>query len=450
MEPFLFIFSLIDSARLKNALIESALIDPAWVQWFATQSEGVKTLLGVSVLALVILSFDRVIKHLIRKLIARLARARNTWLCMFLQDDKFVFWVLSLPYVTIIHLGLEWIPGLPADLVTAMQRLMGAGFILISLFALSNGLRVVNDIYSQRPVSKLRPIKGYLQGIMIVAYLLGMICIVGVLMNKSPLLFLSGLGALTAILSLVFRDTILSLVAGVQLTTNDLIRVGDWVEIPQFNADGDVLEIALHSVKIQNWDKTITVIPAHKFLENSFKNWRGMQASGGRRIKRAIYIDMATVRFLTDNEAERFNRFFLLREYITKKQAELKDYNASVLQDPDLIVNARRLTNLGTFRAYLVNYLKSHPSVHQQMSLMVRQLSPTSKGIPIEIYAFTNTVQWVGYEGIQSDIFDHVLAIAPEFGLRVFQEPTGNDFQIALGHARFSEAEESKRLASST
>jgi miniconductance mechanosensitive channel len=232
---------------------------------------------------------------------------------------------------------------------------------------------------------------------------------------------------MAAVLMLVFRDTILGLVASLQLTGNDMVHVGDWIEMPEYGADGDVIDVALHTVKVQNWDKTITTIPTHKLIETSFKNWRGMSRSGGRRIKRAIHFDMSSIRFLEEDEIERFGRFTLLKDYVAAKREELERYNAEPGRDASLNADIRRLTNIGTLRAYILSYLRSHPKIHQGMTLLVRQLAPSGEGLPIEIYAFTNDTRWAAYEDIQADIFDHVLAIAPEFGLRPYQKPSGED-----------------------
>jgi len=242
---------------------------------------------------------------------------------------------------------------------------------------------------------------------------------------------LSGLGAMTAVLTFVFKDTILSLVASVQLTSLDMVRVGDWIEMPQCNADGDVIDVALHTVKVQNWDKTLTTIPTHRLIVDSFKNWRGMGESGGRRIKRDLRIDINSVRFLTADEIERVKQFVLLADYIDRKLEDLTAYNAELGKVAEN-VNLRRLTNIGTFRAYIFNYLKHHPKIHQDMTLIVRQLQPGPTGLPLEIYAFTNVTEWSIYEDIQADIFDHLLAIAGEFGLRMYQEPAGRDFSALV------------------
>lgn len=331
-------------------------------------------------------------------------------------------WILP---VIVFHLGIKIITGLPEGLSATLERLTLVCLIVLAVQTVTIFLWKINDVYSTLEVAKNRPIKGIIQVTIILLYGAGIIVAIATIVNRSPLLFLSGLGAMTAVLLLVFRDTILSLVAGVQLTTNNLIRVGDWIEMPQFNADGDVIDIALHSVKVQNWDKTITVIPTHKFLENSFKNWRGMQEAGGRRVKRSIQIDISTIRFLTEEEIAKFRNFSLLQDYIDHKVVELRNYNAQF--DPKLQVNARRLTNVGTFRAYVTNYLKQHPRVNQEMTSLVRQLAPNEHGLPLEVYIFINDVRWAHYESAQADIFDHLLAIISEFGLRIHQSPTGHD-----------------------
>jgi len=254
--------------------------------------------------------------------------------------------------------------------------------------------------------------------------------VISTLTGKQPTLILGGFGAMTAILLLVFKDTILSLVASVQITQYDMIAVGDWIEMPKYGADGDVIDIALHTITIQNWDKTITTIPTHKFIEDSFKNWRGMSQSGGRRIKRALHLDVNSVQFLTEEEIARLSRFELLKDYFRDKLREIEAYNAEKAEgDPDLIPNSRQLTNVGTLRAYIVAYLRQHPKIHQDMTLIVRQLEPGPDGLPMEIYAFSNDTDWSNYEGLQGDIFDHIFAIVSEFGLRVFQKPSGKDLE---------------------
>ena len=253
---------------------------------------------------------------------------------------------------------------------------------------------------------------------------------ISILIDESPLLLLSGLGAMAAVLLLVFKDTILSLVASVQLSSNDMLRVGDWIEMPGMHADGDVIDIALHTVKIQNFDKTITTIPTHKLISESYRNWRGMSESGGRRIKRSISIDQNMIRFLTEDEVKDLSRFRVLREYLAQKEQEIAEWNEGELGEESNSINARRLTNIGTLRAYIIGYLKNHPMISGEFTLLVRQLPPGPTGLPIEIYCFTATTNWGEFESIMADIFDHLLAILPEFDLKVFQEPSGNDIRL--------------------
>jgi miniconductance mechanosensitive channel len=334
--------------------------------------------------------------------------------------------------LTALQAGLAWVPGLAPGVAGLLQRLVAALMILVAALTLDAFLSAVHALYLRTGMAATRPVKSYVQLTKVFIYLVAGIFIVARLADQTPWFFVSGLGAMMAILLLIFRDTLLSLVASIQLTNNDLVRVGDWIEMPQFGADGDVVDIALHTVKVQNWDRTITVVPTHKFLDHSFRNWRGMFEGGGRRIKRAIHINMGTIRFLSDNEIERLRRFALLRDYIDGKLAELAEYNAPWQDDPESIVNARRLTNVGTLRAYIIAYLKSHPQIHSELTFLVRQLAPTPEGLPLEIYVFSRDTRWAIYEGIQADIFDHILAVVPQFGLSVYQRPSGNDFGAAL------------------
>jgi len=329
----------------------------------------------------------------------------------------------------VITFGIRFVPDLPEGFVAVVINVANAFIVLTIALAFSSVLDLVNDVYQRRPDAATRPIKGYLQVIKVIIYAVAVLLMIATLLDRSPIILLSGLGALAAVLMLVFQDTLLSLVASVQITSNDIVRVGDWVEMPQLNADGDVIDIALHTVKVQNWDRTITTIPTRRFITDSFRNWRGMQEAGGRRIKRAIYLDQNSVHFLSPQEITRLGRFTLLRDYLKDKQAEIDEWNITLAEDGKEPVNTRRITNLGTFRAYLVNYLRSSERVRQDMIMIVRQLNPGPDGLPLEIYCFANTIEWVPYEGIQSDIFDHVLSILPEFGLQVFQQPSGADMR---------------------
>lgn len=327
----------------------------------------------------------------------------------------------------VIRQGIAAVPNLPVELVVLTRNLCAAFIILTIAIAVSGMLTLVNDIYQRRPSTANRPIKGYVQVGKMLVYAAAAILIIAALIDRSPLLLLSGLGAMAAVLMLVFKDTILSLVASVQIGSNDMVRVGDWIEMPQLDANGDVIDIALHTVKVQNFDKTITTIPTHRMISESFRNWRGMSESGGRRIMRSLMIDQNSVHFLSADELDRLSRFALLRDYIAGKRADVEQWNASNAVSAD--VDARRLTNIGTFRAYVLAYLKARPDIADDKTLLVRQLAPTENGLPLQVYAFANSTVWAVYEGIQADIFDHLIAIMPEFGLRLFQHPTGLDFQ---------------------
>ena len=290
-------------------------------------------------------------------------------------------------------------------------------------------VNAISEIYSKSKFSERLSIKSYIQVLKLIVNIFGIIIVVAILTGKSPVYFLSGIGALTAVLMLIFKDTILSLVSSVQISSNNLFKIGDWVEAPQFGADGDVIDIALHSVKIQNWDKTISIIPTHKLIDSSFKNWKGMSESGGRRIKRSIKIDMNSIKFCSDVMVERYKKFNVISDYINRKLKEIEKHNSDSNISEESLINGRSLTNIGTFRAYIEGYLKGHNSIHNEMTFLVRQLAPDVDGLPIEIYVFSNDTNWVNYESIQSDIFDHLLAIAPEFELKVFQNPSGDDFR---------------------
>jgi len=329
----------------------------------------------------------------------------------------------------ILASGVELIPNLPPALVTVARNVCSAFVVLTIALAVGGALTLANNLYERRPDAHLRPVKGYIQVVKIVIYLIATILVIATLIDRSPLILLSGLGAMAAVLILIFQDTLLSLVASVQISSNDVIRVGDWIEMPQLNADGDVIDIALHTVKVQNWDKTITTIPTKRFITDSFKNWRGMQEAGGRRIKRSLHLDQNSVHFLSAEEIDDLRRFKLLAPYLKSKESELLSWNSQLDEPQRISVNTRRVTNIGTFRAYVENYLRQHNGIRQDMTLLVRQLSPLADGLPLELYCFTNTTAWVAYEAIQSDIFDHMLAILPEFGLRVFQHPSGADMR---------------------
>ncbi|MGX1587826.1 mechanosensitive ion channel family protein [Brevundimonas diminuta] len=383
-------------------------------------------LIGLCLLVLVAFIADFVVRRILTRLILRIVGRAVHDLDVLLRPVVRSF--TRVVPVVIIHQGIGGVPHLAPGFVTLVQNVAGAFMIVAVAIGIGAGLDMANALYARSPRAHRRSIKGYLQVLKIVIYAIATILVIAALIDRSPLLLLSGLGALAAVLMLVFKDTILSLVASVQLNSNDMLRVGDWIEMPQVNADGDVIDIALHTVKVQNWDKTITTIPTWRLISESYRNWRGMQDSGGRRIKRSLLIDQTSARFLTEAERERMRRFLLIDDYLADKSAEMADWNAKLVEAGRDPVNMRRSTNIGAFRAYVQNYLENHPRIRQDMTLLVRQMQPTETGLPLEIYAFTATVAWAEYEAIQADIFDHLLAILPEFDLRLFQSPSGADF----------------------
>ncbi|MBU0473193.1 MAG: mechanosensitive ion channel family protein [Bacteroidetes bacterium] len=308
------------------------------------------------------------------------------------------------------------------------DNILEALVVLFVVLIINSFLDALTEIISKFEKFKARPIKGYAQVVKIIISIFAAIFIFGIISGQNFWSLFAGLGAISAVLLLVFKDTIMSFVASIQIASYDLIKVGDWIEIPSMGVDGDVMDIALHTIKVRNFDKTITTVPTNKLVEQSFKNWRGMQETGGRRIKRSIYIDVSSIKFVNNILLQKFSKFHLISEYLKSKTKEIEEYNNSHKYDFSEIVNGRRLTNIGTFREYVKAYLRNRDDIDKNLTFLVRQLSPGPEGLPIEIYVFTNTTAWVKYEEIQSDIFDHLMAVVPEFELKVFQNPTGNDF----------------------
>lgn len=404
-----------------------------WLEQFGLEFGGVMSLLMVLGLIVLISVAIHLVLH--RVVLAALQRrgqqSQRVWQQAITQYKLFQRVALLLQGVIISIQATLWLQSgsqTQAVIVTAAQVWILA-FTLLSLFSLLDTLLA---LLRQSPISNQLPLRGIFQDLKLVAAILIGIMIVSLLMGKSPLLLLSGLGAMTAVLMLVFKDPILGLVAGIQLSANDMLKIGDWLEMPKYGADGAVTDIGLTTVKVRNWDNTVTTIPTYALISDSFKNWRSMSESGGRRIKRSLNIDTGSVHFLSKEEQRRLQRNPLLHSYLNVKTQELSQHNQEIAVDLASPLNGRRLTNLGTLRAYLEAYLRAHPRIHQNMTLMVRQLAPTPEGLPLEIYAFTNTTVWAEYESIQADIFDHILAVIDEFGLRVHQTPTGNDLRGML------------------
>jgi miniconductance mechanosensitive channel len=391
--------------------------------WLAVHGMTASLVRLLAVLALAALS-NVVTRQVLVRWIGGLIRTTRTKADDVLLQRNVLRRLALLAPVIVLYYGADALPG---DL-GMVRQVVSATMLLVLLMVTGAVINAFQDLSGDFASASEVPIKSYAQIVKLVVYILGGLMTVAVLTGRSPWVLMSGIGALMAVIILVFRDTILNIVASITITANRLVRVGDWIEAPAFGADGDVIDIALHTVKVQNWDKTITTIPTYKLVETSFKNWRGMSESGGRRIKRAIYIDMNTIQLCDTQMLERFERFELLAEGLRQRRAEVERYNAEHVTDTKELINGRRLTNVGTLRAYIIAYLRQHPRIHQDLTFLVRQLAPTSKGLPIEIYVFTRDIEWVKYEEIQADIFDHLLAVMPMFDLRIFQEPTGADF----------------------
>lgn len=391
-------------------------------EFFSQQPNWAQSLIGLAGLFAAALIVNYVLKYGILRAAAPYLDSKSSTI------NKSAAWLATVVPLLIISNGIGAVPHLPEQVGLVISHVTQAMIVLSVAMAIVKGLTYANEVYERMPTSRNRPIKGFVQVIKIVVLCGAAIIVISVLIGESPLVLLTGLGAITAVLLLVFKDTILSLVASVQLTTNDMLRVGDWITMPSMDADGDVIDISLHTVKVQNFDKTISTIPTHRLVSDAFQNWRGMSESGGRRIKRSIVLDQNSIRFLHDEEVVELKKFKMLKGYLAAKREEIAEWNAQELSGEDAPVNARRLTNIGTLRAYIIAYLEWHPRIGEHFTMLVRQLESGPKGLPIEIYCFTDTTAWAEYENIQADIFDHLLAIVSEFDLRLFQEPTGRDF----------------------
>ena len=390
-------------------------------------AEALATLMVAALVALVGVSAHAIASRILLRLVRAAARrTTTTW------DDTFVevrlFYRLShmvpaLIFYLATPVALAAYPPVAAVAVAAASVYMALVGLTVFDALLNGGER----IYQTFAVSRRFEIRTIVQIIKVFVYFIGGVTVLAVLLGKSPVVFFSGLGAFTAVLLLIFKDTVLGFVAGIQLATNNMVRKGDWVEMPGHNADGTVLDVSLTTVKVQNWDKTITTIPTYALVAEPFKNWRGMEESEGRRIKRAVYLDVTSMKFCDEEMIERFKKIQSIGDYVERKLEEVAAHNRELDVDESLLVNGRHLTNVGTFRAYLEHYLRGLPMVHPDMTFLVRQLAPTESGLPIEIYVFSTDQAWASYEAIQADIFDHILAVLPLFDLRPFQAPTGSD-----------------------
>ena len=387
-----------------------------WEFWEPVVSAATALILALASYAVAQRVLGRVVSSLAGK-------SRNTWDDALIQNGVINVLVWMIPIVVLyqlIHLFGSFAP--------VMAKILS--IILLGLFVLliDRVLSAFLDVYDGSPLSSRRPLKGYVQLVKIFVYIVSAVMGLSMILDKSPWGLLSGIGALTAVLLLIFKDTVLSFVASMQIAGYDLFRKGDWIEMPDFGADGDVVDISLHTVRVQNWDKTFVSIPTHQFLEHSFKNWRGMIKAGGRRIMRSILLDQSSIHICGPEELERLARVDYLAEHIRFKLKEIEEHNQRFANvEGRSPINGRALTNVGLFRAYVQSYLRRNPGVRQDMIVMVRQLQPTAEGLPLQVYCFANVTAWVEYEAIQSDIFDHVLAAMPYFGLRIFQRESSSD-----------------------
>ena len=409
-----------------------------WLTENGLSAEHSALVAALAISALVVL-LSAVAYYIARIVVLRVVKAatkrtRTTWDDALVESKVFSRLSHIVPAVVIYEaapLALVDYPDAAGTVRTATLVYM----TLVAMIVLDALLNAALRIYQTYEISKRVHIKVLIQVVKIAVHFLGGIGILAILLGKSPLVFFSGLGAFAAVLMLIFKDSILGFVAGIQLMSYDMVRRGDWIEMPSHKADGDVLDVSLTTVKVQNWDMTITTIPTYALVSHSFKNWRGMSESGGRRIKRSVHIDMNSIKFCNAEMLERFKRIQFISDYVQQNLDEVQQYNRAHDVDESMLINGRNLTNIGTFRAYLVAYLRHHPMVQQHMTFLVRQLQPTEGGLPIEIYVFSKDQAWANYEAIQADIFDHVLAIIPEFDLRLFQNPTGADLRV-LGSGR--------------
>ncbi len=420
-----------------SQFLQDRSVSEDWAQVAATA-------VGLALLVILAIAANFVAKRIILRVVnALVKRTRFGWDDAFLEAGVFTRLSHLAPAIVINTFG----PGALGDsplVLSAVRGAVGIYLICIWLGVLFAVLNAAHRISENRVQSKGVPIKGFVQAIKLVAVVVGLIFILAILLNKSPLFLFSGLGAITAVLLLVFKDAILGFVAGIQISANNMVRVGDWIEMPKAGADGDVIDVSLTTVKVRNWDKTITTIPTYSLISDSFKNWRGMKEIGGRRIKRAIHFDLSSIQFANEQQLERWSKIAHVREHLERKRREIADDNRKLGSDANVLGNGRRLTNIGTFRAYCVSFLKTHPHIHQEMTQLVRQLQPTEHGLPLEIYCFVNDTNWGFYEGVQSDIFDHLFAVAKVFDLRVYQQPSGADI---LAGARVLRDETENRQA---
>lgn len=368
-----------------------------------------------------------VVKHILVRLIKKLIlKTKSDLDDVLIKHKVFTRIAYLVPVVLVYKLTPQALYSYPV-FSQIMVTIVSVYLVVLLVLIVNSTIDALLEIFNNFSISRKVPIHSFGQVVKIITYLLAAIVIVSLLIGESPLKLFAGLGAMTAVLMLVFKDPILGFVAGVHLSYNRMVTIGDWVDIPQHNASGDILEIGLTTVKVKNFDNTITTVPTQSLINDSFKNWRGMQESSGRRIKRAIHIDINSIKFCDQDDIARYRKIDHIKEYLAVKQSELDNYNKHSITNQESLANGRRLTNIGTFRAYVLAYLKHHPMINQNLTILARQLSASDGGLPIEVYAFSSDKNWANYEALQADIFDHLFAVTSAFDLRVFQRPSGVD-----------------------
>ncbi|MDX2444815.1 MAG: mechanosensitive ion channel [Bacteroidales bacterium] len=410
-------------------------MDTKLIEWFVSLGMNhnlavlIKTIIYLFIFVIISILANYITKNIILQVVVAIVKkTKNTWDDIFVKNKVFTRLSHLIPALIILYSASLIFKDYP-KLIPIVTNIAYLYIIIVFMIVLNSIIMAFYGIYNTFPISKSRDIRGYVQVVQIIVIFTGIMIIISVVFHANLKGLFLGLGTSAAVLSLIFKDTILGFVASIQVSANKMVNIGDWIAMPGRDADGVVQEITLNTVKVQNWDKTISTIPTYALVSETFQNWKGMEESGGRRIKRSISIDMTSVTFCTDEMIERFNKIQLLKSYIDSKEKELNEYNKKNKIDPSVSANGRRMTNIGTFRKYLEGYLHAHPLISDKMTFLVRQLQPTDSGIPIEIYVFSKDQEWANYEAIQSDIFDHTLAVIPVFELKVFQNPTGSDFK---------------------
>lgn len=412
-----------------------------WLHWvfnYITKNTGIgegnaliiNLVANLIIVLLIAIIIYKVLRFFGEKIFTKIAEKSKTKFDDFLVENKFFLHLSNLLTINFISLLLPDIFGEFENLNFFASKLISSLTVVLIIMLIKSILRTLKDYLKTIAAFRDKPVESYIQVFMIITWLFGFIFVFGILTDKSIGKLLTGLGALSAIILLIFKDTILGFVASIQVSVNDTVRLGDWITMEKYGADGDVFEINLASVKVRNFDNTITTIPTYYLISDSFKNWRGMSNSGGRRIKRAIHIKANSIKFLTEEEINNFKKIQLIQDYLVTRHEEIKAHNSEKKADKSVLINGRNLTNFGLFRIYIDNYLQQHPKVNTEMMTMSRQLDPTPEGIPLEIYAFSSDKVWVNYERIMADIFDHILASVPYFELEVFEHPSSKDVRL--------------------